>query len=104
MSRAIAVVAGLLGIVVFITLLSSFYFVQQTEEALVLQFGAPAPVEPQRGDRVDHHGVLLLTMIRQGPPDDPYGGRDNALAATEYRPALRGLHPTRRSDRPAATS
>jgi len=49
MSRAIAVVAGLLGIVVLITLLSSFYFVQQTEEALVLQFGAPQAVITEPG-------------------------------------------------------
>ena len=49
MSRAIAVVAGLLGIVVLITLLSSFYFVQQTEEALVLQFGAPQSVITEPG-------------------------------------------------------
>ena len=44
MSRAIAVVVGLIAILVLITLLSSFYFVQQTEEALVLQFGAPQAV------------------------------------------------------------
>ena len=49
MSRAIAVVAGLLAIVVLITLLSSFYFVQQTEEALVLQFGAPQAVITEPG-------------------------------------------------------
>ena len=49
MSRAISVVAGLLGIVVLITLLSSFYFVQQTEEALVLQFGAPQAVITEPG-------------------------------------------------------
>ncbi len=44
MSRAIAIVAGLIGIVVLIALFSSFYFVNQTEEALVLQFGAPQRV------------------------------------------------------------
>src|SRR3569832_1602196 len=49
MSRAISVVAGLLGIVVLITQLSSFYFVQQTEEALVLQFGAPQAVSTEPG-------------------------------------------------------
>ena len=44
MSRAILVIAGLLGIVLIIALFSSFYFVNQTEEALVLQFGAPQAV------------------------------------------------------------
>jgi len=49
MSRAIAVVAGLFAIVALITLLSSFYFVQQTEEALVLQFCAPQAVITEPG-------------------------------------------------------
>jgi modulator of FtsH protease HflC len=49
MTRAAAVAAGLLGIVVLIGLLSSFYFVNQTEEALVLQFGAPQAVITEPG-------------------------------------------------------
>lgn len=49
MSRAVAVVAGLLGIVLLIALFSSFYFVNQTEEALVLQFGAPQAVITEPG-------------------------------------------------------
>ncbi|MEJ0041386.1 MAG: hypothetical protein WDM81_03910 [Rhizomicrobium sp.] len=44
MTRAVLVIDGLLGIVVLIALFSSFYFVDQTEEALVLQFGAPQAV------------------------------------------------------------
>ena len=33
---------------------------------LTLQFGAPAPVEPQCCDRVDHHDVPLVTVISSG--------------------------------------
>lgn len=44
MTRAILVIAGLLGLTLLIALFSSFYFVNQTEEALVLQFGAPQAV------------------------------------------------------------
>jgi membrane protease subunit HflC len=44
MSRVVTVVAGLLAVIVVIALFSSFYFVNQTEEALVLQFGAPQAV------------------------------------------------------------
>ena len=36
MSRAVTLALGLLGVVVVIALFSSFYFVNQTEEALVL--------------------------------------------------------------------
>src|SRR5262249_38215857 len=49
MSRAIAIVAGLFGVIVIIALFSSFYFVNQTEEALVLQFGAPQAVITEPG-------------------------------------------------------
>jgi len=49
MSRAVAVALGLVGIVVVIALFSSFYFVNQTEEALVLQFGAPQAVVTDPG-------------------------------------------------------
>ncbi len=49
MSRAILVIAGLLGLVVLLALFSSFYFVNQTEEALVLQFGAPQAVVTDPG-------------------------------------------------------
>jgi membrane protease subunit HflC len=44
MSRAILLAAGALALVIVIGLFSSFYFVNQTEEALVLQFGAPQAV------------------------------------------------------------
>ena len=50
MSRAIAVVAGIVGLVVsLIALFSSFYIVDQTEQALVLQFGAPQAVDHRSG-------------------------------------------------------
>jgi membrane protease subunit HflC len=49
MSRALALVAGILAILVLIALFSSFYFVNQTEEALVLQFGAPQAVVTDPG-------------------------------------------------------
>jgi len=49
MSRAVVVIAGLLGLVLLIALFSSFYFVNQTEEALVLQFGAPQAVVTDPG-------------------------------------------------------
>ena len=44
MSRAILLFAGALVLILVIALFSSFYFVNQTEEALVLQFGAPRAV------------------------------------------------------------
>ncbi len=49
MNRAAVLAAGIVGFLVLITLLSSFYFVQQTEEALVLQFGAPQAVVTEPG-------------------------------------------------------
>ncbi|HUO89062.1 MAG TPA: protease modulator HflC [Rhizomicrobium sp.] len=49
MSRAAVIVAGALGVVLVIALFSSFYFVHQTEEALVLQFGAPQRVVTEPG-------------------------------------------------------
>jgi len=49
MSRAMGFALGLLGLVVLIALFSSFYFVNQTEEALVLQFGAPQAVVTDPG-------------------------------------------------------
>ena len=49
MSRAMTFALGLLGLVVLIALFSSFYFVNQTEEALVLQFGAPQAVVTEPG-------------------------------------------------------
>ena len=49
MSRATTLAIGLLGLVVLIALLSSFFFVNQTEEALVLQFGAPQAVVTDPG-------------------------------------------------------
>jgi membrane protease subunit HflC len=49
MSRAIAVLAGILALVALIALFSSFYFVNQTEVALVLQFGAPQAVITEPG-------------------------------------------------------
>ena len=49
MTRAILVIVGLLGVVLLIALFSSFYFVNQTEEALVLQFGAPQAVITEPG-------------------------------------------------------
>jgi membrane protease subunit HflC len=49
MSRAILFAAGTLVLVVIIALFSSFYFVNQTEEALVLQFGAPRAVITEPG-------------------------------------------------------
>jgi modulator of FtsH protease HflC len=49
MTRAILVATGLLALVVLIGLFSSFYFVNQTEEALVLQFGAPQAVVTDPG-------------------------------------------------------
>jgi membrane protease subunit HflC len=49
MSRAILFAAGALVLVVVIALFSSFYFVNQTEEALVLQFGAPRAVITEPG-------------------------------------------------------
>jgi membrane protease subunit HflC len=48
-NRAAVLAAGIVGFLVLITLLSSFYFVQQTEEALVLQFGAPQAVVTEPG-------------------------------------------------------
>jgi membrane protease subunit HflC len=44
MTRAILLAAGVLALLLLIGLFSSFYFVNQTEEALVLQFGAPQAV------------------------------------------------------------
>ena len=44
MTRAILFVAAGLALAALIALFSSFYFVNQTEEALVLQFGAPQAV------------------------------------------------------------
>jgi membrane protease subunit HflC len=49
MSRAILFAAGTLVLVLVIALFSSFYFVNQTEEALVLQFGAPRAVITEPG-------------------------------------------------------
>jgi membrane protease subunit HflC len=49
MSRAILFAAGALVLVLVIALFSSFYFVNQTEEALVLQFGAPRAVITEPG-------------------------------------------------------
>ncbi|MEI9995509.1 MAG: protease modulator HflC [Rhizomicrobium sp.] len=49
MNRILAILAGLTGVVAFILLLSSFYFVNQTEEALVLQFAAPQSVVTEPG-------------------------------------------------------
>ena len=49
MTRAILVIAGLLGLTLLVALFSSFYFVNQTEEALVLQFGAPQAVITEPG-------------------------------------------------------
>ena len=49
MTRAILVIAGLLGLTLLIAVFSSFYFVNQTEEALVLQFGAPQAVITEPG-------------------------------------------------------
>jgi membrane protease subunit HflC len=49
MSRAMVFALGLLGLVVLIAMFSSFYFVNQTEEALVLQFGAPQAVVTDPG-------------------------------------------------------
>ena len=49
MSRAITVVAGLLAVILLLALFSSFYFVNQTEEALVLQFGAPQRIVTDPG-------------------------------------------------------
>jgi membrane protease subunit HflC len=48
-NRAAILAGGIAGFVVLVTLLSSFYFVQQTEEALVLQFGAPQAVITEPG-------------------------------------------------------
>lgn len=49
MSRAILVVVGLVIVAALIGFFSSFYFVNQTEEALVLQFGAPQAVVTEPG-------------------------------------------------------
>ena len=49
MTRAMTFALGLLGLVVLIAMFSSFYFVNQTEEALVLQFGAPQAVVTDPG-------------------------------------------------------
>jgi len=49
MSRALSFVMGLFAVVAFIVFLSSFYFVNQTEVALVLQFGAPQAVVTEPG-------------------------------------------------------
>src|ERR1700759_3737925 len=49
MTRAILVAFGLVALAVVIGLCSSFYFVNQTEEALVLQFGAPKDVITEPG-------------------------------------------------------
>ncbi len=49
MSRAILIAAGVLALALLIGLFSSFYFVNQTEEALVLQFGAPQSVITEPG-------------------------------------------------------
>ncbi len=44
MNRPLAIAAVLLALVAALALFSTFYFVNQTEEALVLQFGAPQAV------------------------------------------------------------
>jgi membrane protease subunit HflC len=49
MNRAIVFAAGIVGIVILLGLFSSFYFVNQTEDALVLQFGAPQAVVTEPG-------------------------------------------------------
>ncbi|HEX4302923.1 MAG TPA: protease modulator HflC [Rhizomicrobium sp.] len=49
MSRAVLYVAVALGLVAVIGFFSSFYFVNQTEEALVLQFSAPYAVVTEPG-------------------------------------------------------
>jgi membrane protease subunit HflC len=49
MTRAILVAFGLVALAVVIGLFSSFYFVNQTEEALVLQFSAPHAVITEPG-------------------------------------------------------
>src|ERR1700760_3342165 len=49
MMRPFTIALGLLVLGVVIALFSSFYFVNQTEEALVLQFGAPQRVVTEPG-------------------------------------------------------
>ena len=49
MNRIIIMIAGAVAIAALLLLLSSFYFVNQTEEALVLQFGAPQAVVTDPG-------------------------------------------------------
>ena len=49
MNRIILAVVGALAVVGLLLLFSSFYFVNQTEEALVLQFGAPQAVVTEPG-------------------------------------------------------
>ena len=49
MTRAVTLALGLLGVIVVIALFSCFYFVNQTEEALVLQFGAPQAIVTDPG-------------------------------------------------------
>ena len=44
MNRALLFAGGLVGFVILLGLYTSFYFVNQTENALVLQFGAPQAV------------------------------------------------------------
>jgi hypothetical protein len=56
---------------------------------LTLQFGAPAPVEPQCCDRVDHHDVPLVTVISSGAPDASIlampGSSGNGFSASGLR-------------------
>lgn len=49
MTRVVSLTLGILAVLVVIALFSSFYFVNQTEEALVLQFGAPQRVVTDPG-------------------------------------------------------
>jgi membrane protease subunit HflC len=49
MTRVFSLTLGVLAVLVLIALFSSFYFVNQTEEALVLQFGAPQRVVTDPG-------------------------------------------------------
>jgi membrane protease subunit HflC len=58
MTRAVLILAGLLAVALLLALLSSFYFVNQTEEALVLTFGAPQAV-------IDEPGLHFKTPLTQ---------------------------------------